>query len=125
MATHAFRNRRLNWSRVRTEREQLRSVGSTVMRAKGTRRYVVPPIPASRPLLGIEWIIDAVVGPGRFADDEKADVAVRIVDESVADARSCGKADAVAGRQPMEVAVDPGIGGPLDDVDEFLFHAFG
>src|SRR6478736_338751 len=89
------------------------------MRAERALRCIVPAAARAR----IERIMLAIVLV-LLADDEEANLIACVVDEGVCDAGAGRKGDAVAGAQPMQMAVEPDIGMPLDDEDEFLLGAF-
>jgi hypothetical protein len=95
------------------------------MRAARPLRYVVPPILTKRTPFRVQGIVDAVVGPARFANDEQAYIAIGVVDERVADSCASWETDAITGLQAMEVAIDPGVRVALDHINEFLFHTLG
>ena len=95
------------------------------MRAARPLRYVVPPILTKRTPFRVQGIVDAVVGPARFANDEQAYIAIGVVDERVADSCASWETDAITGLQAVEVAIDPGVRVALDHINEFLFHTLG
>jgi hypothetical protein len=76
-----------------------------------------------RVALRVQRIVAPVVVAIAFAADQQLHRVRGVVDEGVRDAGAGRKADRVAGREPVEHAVDPGVGRTLDDEDEFVLAA--
>ncbi|CAM2153107.1 hypothetical protein PT2222_20069 [Paraburkholderia tropica] len=95
-----------------------------VVRADGALGPVGPAIVAGGLMLGVERIVKAVFGLGGFADHHQPHFLARVVQEGMANARARRKAHRIAGREPMQMTVDPRIGRAFEHVHELFFGAF-
>lgn len=84
----------------------------------------IAPIVGRGPALRIEGIGDPVLGMA-LADDQQPDRVLGVVQKAMGDARPRREGDPVTRAQAMELAVDPGIGVTLHDIDELFVTLMG
>jgi hypothetical protein len=94
------------------------------MRAERTNGSILPPVISQWPDFRVDRVNDPVLRLGRLTDHEQPHGFTAVVQEAVSDAGACRKADAVAGGQTEELAVDPNVGRSLDHIDELLLRTF-
>ena len=95
----------------------------------GTERTRRPVLPVARADLGIahrmQRIMDAAAGAALLADHQQAHVGIGVVQEGVCGAGALGKADPVAWLEIVDLAIDPDLRPPFQDIDELLEIALG
>ena len=86
---------------------------------------IVPPVGTQCLPLGMARIKDQILRFRCFANHEKTDFLLGIVEKTMGNSGARRKTNRIARLQTAEFAIQPDIGRALDDVDELLFRALG